>query len=89
MRITIKTRIYLSFLSIGLLFVVNGIFSSITLYQNKKLSAHISTVLDPSLQDLDNFYSVLIKSKMFTTNWVFLRSSQNDKDSLLKIHSSE
>jgi signal transduction histidine kinase len=34
---------------------------------------------------MDDFDKMLIESKMYCTNWVFLRSSQNDKDALLKL----
>jgi len=84
---SIKKRIYCSFLLLVLLFVVNGIASLITLNNNRKLSEHVSVVTDPSLQRLEDFEDLLAASKMYTTNWVFLRSNQDDKDALKRLHS--
>ncbi|MDB5280210.1 MAG: Histidine kinase [Ferruginibacter sp.] len=86
--ISVKQRIYLSFSVLVLLFVVNGIITIVTLNSNKKLSNNISAVIEPSLQSIEDFENILVNSKMYTTNWVFLRSNQNDKDALLKLHNT-
>ncbi|HJU45280.1 MAG TPA: response regulator [Chitinophagaceae bacterium] len=88
-NLSIKQRIYYSFLLLVALFVIKAIITTITLNKNKNLSAHISKVVDPSLQSLEDFKKMMIESKMYTTNWVFLRSKQEDKDLLEKIHNSD
>ena len=70
---------------IVLLFVVNGIISIITLNDSMKLSHNISTVVDPSLMAVEDFQDMLAESKMYSTNWVFLRSNQADTDALQKL----
>ena len=35
---------------------------------------------------MEDFEDLLIASKMYTTNWVFLRSNQDDKDALKRLH---
>ncbi len=89
MRISIRNRIYWSFLILVLLFVVNGLVTVFTLYKSKKLSDHISTVIDPSQQALSDFRSLMINSKMYATNWVFLRSNEEDKQALRSLHTGE
>ncbi|MEP6952399.1 MAG: PAS domain S-box protein [Ginsengibacter sp.] len=89
MNISIKKRIYWSFSLLVSLFVINGIITIITLNNNKKLSEHVSTVTDPSLQSLEDFEDMLVASKMYTTNWVFLRSNKDDKDALKRLHEME
>ncbi|MDP9079645.1 MAG: ATP-binding protein [Bacteroidota bacterium] len=89
MGISIRNRIYWSFLILVLLFVINGLVTEFTLHKGKKLSDHISTVIDPSQQGLSDFRSLLIESKMFTTNWVFLRSNQEDKQALQSLHTAK
>jgi len=86
MRISIRNRIYWSFLVLVLLFVINGLVTILTLNKSKKLSDHISTVIDPAQQSLSDFKSLMIESKMYTTNWVFLRSNREDKQALLQLH---
>ncbi len=86
LNITIKGRIYLSFFLLVILFVISGVYTIITLNKNRKQADHISAITDPSLQGLKDFGDILIQSKMYTTNWVFLRSSKEDKDALKKLH---
>src|SRR3954467_13450473 len=88
MRISIRDRIYWSFLLLVLLFVINGAITVFTLNKSKTLSDHISTVTDPSQPALSDFRSLLIESKMYTTNWVFLRSNKEDKQSLKQLHAT-
>jgi len=86
MMISIKSRIYWSFFLLVLLFGINAVVTISTLIGNKKLSAHIAEVVDPSLQTMDDFRKMMLESKMYTTNWVFLRSNEEDKKLLKKIH---
>jgi signal transduction histidine kinase len=69
--------------------VINGFITVITLNKIKNLSNRLSQVVNPSLQALDDFKKMMIESKMYTTNWVFLRSKQEDKDLLKKLHDSD
>jgi signal transduction histidine kinase/DNA-binding response OmpR family regulator len=89
MNITIKKRIYWSFSLLVSLFVINGALTIITLHNNKKLSAKLSKVVDPSLQAMDDFKKMMLESKMYATNWVFLRYKQEDKELLKKLHNPE
>ena len=88
MKFSIKRRIHLSFALLVSLFVINGVIAIVTLNKIKGLSTRLSTVVDPSLHAMDDFNKMMIESKMYTTNWVFLRSKQEDKDLLKKLHDS-
>jgi len=89
MNITIRQRIYWSFALLVFLFVINGIITIVTLRNNKRSSAGLSEVIDPSLQAINDFKKMMIESKMYTTNWVFLRYKQEDKESLIKLHNTD
>src|ERR1017187_3182144 len=86
MSISIKGRIYLSFSLLVILFAINSAGSIITLHNNRKLSENISMVIDPTLQSLEDFEDIVVDSKMYSTNWVFLRSNQDDRVALTKLH---
>ena len=88
MQLRIKSKIYGSFYLLAVLFVVNGIITITTINNNRKLSAHLSDIVDPSLQSMDDFKKLMLESKMYTTNWVFLRYKEEDKQSLRKLHDS-
>lgn len=87
--ISIRKRIYLSFFLLVSLFVLNAILTVVTLNKVKEMSNHLSKVIDPSIQALDDFNRMLLQSKMNSTNWVFLRASQEDKDQLRKLHDTD
>ncbi len=89
MNISIKRRIYISFLLLVLIFVINGTASIFTLYNNNKEFENITTVIDPSLQAIEDFGDLLLESKMYTTNWVFLRAGKEDRDALIELHLSD
>ncbi|MEO6721955.1 MAG: hypothetical protein ABIN67_16425, partial [Ferruginibacter sp.] len=89
MGISIKKRIYWSFLLLVSLFVINGAITIVTLSRINQLSAHLTNVVEPSIQSINDFKRMMIESKMYTTNWVFLRSNQEDKDLLKKLHDSD
>ncbi|MEO8583406.1 MAG: response regulator [Flavitalea sp.] len=88
MKTTIKQRLNLSFSFLVLLFAINGIITIVTLRQNEKLSKHVTNVVDPALEGIDDLNKMILESKMYTTNWVFLRSSLQDKEKLIAIHDS-
>ncbi|MEO8406671.1 MAG: histidine kinase dimerization/phospho-acceptor domain-containing protein [Chitinophagaceae bacterium] len=89
LNISIKRRIYLSFLFLVCLFALGGIITNITLQNNKRQSERLTTVVDPSLHILDDFKKMMFESKMYTTNWVFLRYNNEDKDHLKKLHDAD
>jgi signal transduction histidine kinase/DNA-binding response OmpR family regulator len=88
MKLSIKRRIALSFYFMGILFVTNGIITIVTLEHNHTLSQRISAVVLPSMEGIDDLKTMVIESKMYTTNWVFLRASEEDKVKLREIHDS-
>jgi len=89
MTVSIKKRIYGSFALFVALFVINGVITVITLNSNKRSAERLSGVIDPSLQAMEDFKKMLLESKMYITNWVFLRYSQDDKEHLKKLHASD
>lgn len=88
-NINIKTKIYWSFFLLVSLFIVNAIVTIYTLYNNNKSTRYYSNIITPSIQKLGDFKKMLIESKMYSTNWVFLRWNQEDKNALLKIHNTD
>jgi PAS domain S-box-containing protein len=82
MNISIRNKIYLSFFLLVLLFIINGAASVITLSNNRKLAENISNTINPALESTGSFEDIVVESKIYTTNWVFLRSDQDDKNAL-------
>lgn len=84
-RISIRNRIYLSFFLLGALFTINGAITIAIINYTNKIDNRITEVVDPSLVLMDEFKKMMIESKMYVTNWVFLRSGQEDKDALVEL----
>ncbi|MBC7850323.1 MAG: response regulator [Chitinophagaceae bacterium] len=89
MKISIRHRIYWSFFFLICLFAVSGIVTLVTLNRIQHQSSRLSQVIDPSIQSLDDFKRLMLESKMYTTNWVFLRYKQEDKDLLKQLHEKD
>ncbi|HSZ24931.1 MAG TPA: PAS domain S-box protein [Cytophagaceae bacterium] len=81
----IRQKVYLGFSLLIVLFVTNAIVSLITLDKNRKLIAEISQVVDPSLESMEEFTLMVNKSKMLSTNWVFMKTNEEDKKALRKL----
>ncbi|MEO8145996.1 MAG: PAS domain S-box protein [Bacteroidia bacterium] len=89
MNISFKKRIYLGFIVCVSLLTINAVIAIYTLEKNRKLAIHSSEVIDPSITALSDFEKMMLASKTYTTNWVFLRSNEADKMALVKIHASD
>jgi len=82
---TIKKRIWGGFLSLVLLFVINGVATIIIINKSKTHSFHVKTVIDPAEHLLQQLKTLITESKMYATNWVFLRSNEEDKVALKRL----
>src|SRR5450755_117723 len=88
-NLTIKQRIYWSFALLVFLFVVRGVISILVINRNEQLSTHLSKIVEPSLQAMEDFEDVMSQSNMYTTNCVFLKSRQEYKELLKKLHDAD
>ncbi len=89
MRSSIKKKINLSFYLLVSIFLVNGIIIFWTVDHNRKLSTLISENIDPSIEELNNFKLMIILSREFSINWVYLRSNEDYKKELSFIQSKD
>ncbi|MDX2188265.1 MAG: GAF domain-containing protein [Bacteroidota bacterium] len=89
MKLTLGRRFFIAFLTLISLFVINAIISLTVIFNNQNIAEKISTVTEPSLKALDDFNLMIIQSKMLTTNWVYLRTKEDDKNALIKLHSKD
>jgi signal transduction histidine kinase len=85
MRSSIKKKINLSFYLLVSIFLINGIIIFWTVDHNRKLSTLVSENIDPSIEDLNKLKLLIILSREFSINWVYLRSNQDYKNELTNI----
>ncbi len=82
----IDVEIYIVFIIVIGISVFNAIYSSVFISRNQDVTTNIMTDDIPSLQALENMNSLIIRSKMYTTNWVYLEGNREEKEKLKTLH---
>jgi len=88
-RFTIKRKILFGFLLIVLLIAGNGIYTITTIYNVDSNIKEAVSFTNPLDEEVVNFISLVNKSKMLGTNWVYLQTNTTDKDALRELHQNE
>jgi len=78
-RFTIKNKIYGGFILMILIFIVNGILSYSNVQNNNTIVENASEIQRPSSKAINELSSMVTRSKMLITNWVYLQGN-NDTD---------
>lgn len=84
--IKISTRIFSTYFGLIIMFAMVAVFCFQTMTSSRDTSKYVSGVVDPSLKAMDDLELMIVQSRMLTTNWVFLRSNQDDKNALRQLH---
>jgi signal transduction histidine kinase/CheY-like chemotaxis protein len=85
----IDLEIYIVFIVVIGISVFNAIYSSLNISKNQEDVSRIMTVDIPSLQKLEHMNLLIIRSKMYTTNWVYLPSNTEEKKKLQTLQNIE
>ncbi|MEJ2003396.1 MAG: GAF domain-containing protein [Cyclobacteriaceae bacterium] len=89
MKINIGKKIFLGFLGLIILFVINA---AIIFYNAYRIDSEVnqsSEVIRPSKEAINDFILMVTRSKMLITNWVYLQSNVDDKEALKELHTRE
>lgn len=85
----IDTKIYIVFVAVIAIAFFNAVFSSYTILRSQETTQDIVNNSSPSREALTQLNTLVIKSRMLVTNWVYLPSNSADKEALKKINQSE
>ncbi|MBX7182592.1 MAG: response regulator [Bacteroidia bacterium] len=85
----INRLVLLGYLALIILFIITAGIIAHTLRQNTEIRQTISEKIDPSINKVQEFNLLITNSKMYTTNWVYLRSNEADKQALRKLISKD
>jgi len=90
-RFTITNKLILGFGILIFASLINGLFTYSTLNENQTLNKNILTVYDPSVNKLQELYSLINGSQMLVKNWVYIdkQSDTPDKQKLSDLHEIE
>ncbi len=89
MKFNIGKKIFLGFLVLIVLFVINA---SIIFYNAYRIDSAVnlsSEVIRPSKEAISDLILMVTRSKMLITNWVYLQSNVDDKEALKELHARE
>jgi serine phosphatase RsbU (regulator of sigma subunit)/CHASE3 domain sensor protein len=80
--------------TIGFLFVIgivilNVIVSYLILRKSNSTITRMTEVVNPYMEKMEEFNLLVTQSKMYSTNWVYLQNSTEDKKNLLKLHQTQ
>ncbi len=81
----IRGKILLGFISLIVIFSISAIFNIYTIYKSKSVLKDLYENKDPYLETLKDLELLVSRSKMYTTNWVYLRKNEKDKTELKKL----
>lgn len=85
----INKRITLALSIIVALNLTTSLIVYMTLNQSDASSEYVSDILEPSLKSMREMEQLLLKSRMYGTNWVYLRRNESDKKALKLLHSRD
>ena len=85
----LSQKLRLGFGLIIFVFAINVILSLYTLNESRKIIERNAKVVNPSLNSINEFILLVTNSNMYTTNWVYLSTNEQDKQSLRQIHNIE
>ena len=75
-------KITVVFIALIIIVIVNAIFNYYYISKDKKNIEKITELINPYLDDLDRLNKMIVESKMYTTNWVHVPNSVEDKAKL-------
>jgi serine phosphatase RsbU (regulator of sigma subunit) len=80
--------------TLGFLFVIgiitlNVIVSYLILRKSNSTITHMTEVVNPYMEKMEEFNLLVTQSKMYSTNWVYLQNSTEDKKNLLNLHQTQ
>jgi PAS domain S-box-containing protein len=85
----INKRITLALSIIVALNLATSLVVYFTLNKSDASSEHVNNVLEPSIKSMREMEQLLLKSRMYGTNWVYLRRNEADKKALKQLQLKE
>src|SRR5689334_2576971 len=85
----IGNKIFAAFIVLVLLFAVNASIILYTANNVKEIVSNSSQVVNPSRDAINDLITLVHRSKMLITNWVYLQGNEDDKALLRNIIDKE
>src|ERR1700745_512384 len=79
-------KVTLAFILVLFIVLINVVFNYYIIRKNKATIEHMTDVINPYIASLEELNLIVTESKMYSTNWVYLQNSVEDKKSLDSLH---
>ncbi|MBI9066132.1 MAG: GAF domain-containing protein [Salinivirgaceae bacterium] len=79
-RFTITNKLILGFGILVVAIILNGVFTYSTLNENQELNNKITSVYNPSAENLQELYSLVNNTQMLAKNWVYIEKQDESPD---------
>jgi len=87
-RFSIDSEIYIIFIIVVNITIFNGLFGFINMHKNHELSEKVLSDNIPSVEALEKMNLLINRSRMLTTNWIYVQNNEDDKKAL-RYHQEE
>jgi serine phosphatase RsbU (regulator of sigma subunit) len=82
-------KVTIGFLFVIIVVILNVIVSYLILRKNNATIGRMTEVINPYMETMEEFNLLVTESKMYSTNWVYLQNSTDDKHNLQDLHRSK
>nr|MCU0392791.1 methyl-accepting chemotaxis protein [Thermoflexibacter sp.] len=89
LRLGIRGKILVGYIALMIFFIINVVFIFRTINSSRHIVTGVFEDKDQSVILLNDFKDMVLRSKMYTLNWVFQRKDEEGKTLLKKIHDEE
>jgi serine phosphatase RsbU (regulator of sigma subunit)/CHASE3 domain sensor protein len=79
-------KVTLAFMLVIFIVLINVVFNYYIIQKNKATIEQMTEVINPYIASLEELNLIVTESKMYSTNWVYLQNSVEDKKSLDSLH---
>lgn len=88
-RFSIDTEIYIIFIIVVNITVFNALFGFINMHKHHELSDNVLSDNIPSVEALEKLHLEVNRSRMLTTNWIYMQGNEEDKQALREHQDNE
>jgi serine phosphatase RsbU (regulator of sigma subunit) len=82
-------KVTIGFLFVILVVLLNVVVSYLILKKNNSTIGRMTEVINPYMEKMQAFNLLVTESKMYSTNWVYLQNSTDDKKNLQELHKTK
>jgi hypothetical protein len=86
MKLSIGSKVLIANAILILVFIISEAINLMNLRNSEQLMRYSAEVVDPSIEEIEDFIVVVTRSEMYITNWVYLEENQSDRVKLRELH---